>query len=79
MVAHLNVSFGAVYGISLVGMVGFPTLTSRADFWEDWLPNKIGGSRGFNLFMFAGMIWTIWRMRNKMAIEKKFSNKPTDV
>jgi hypothetical protein len=29
--------------------------------------------------MFAGMIWTIWRMRNKMAIEKKFSNKPTDV
>jgi len=32
-----------------------------------------------SLFLFAGIAWSIWRTRNKMAIEKIFSQNPIDV
>jgi len=31
------------------------------------------------LFLFPGVAWSIWRVRNKMAIEKIFPNNPIDV
>jgi hypothetical protein len=31
------------------------------------------------LFLFAGLTWALWRVRNKMAIERKFSSNPLDV
>nr|TKW16585.1 hypothetical protein SEVIR_5G309050v2 [Setaria viridis] len=29
--------------------------------------------------MFAGIAWGLWNTRNKMAIEKKFINSPSEV
>lgn len=36
-------------------------------------------SRGLALFVLAGVTWAIWRIRNKMAIERSFPKSPMDV
>ena len=51
---------------------------STADFWETWLPSKLNILQNIGIFFFAGFTWALWKIRNKMAIEKKFPN-PTDV
>ena len=51
--------------------------------WDELLGGKLTGMlktdlrRG--LFLFAGIAWSIWPTRNKMAIEKTFPNNPIDV
>lgn len=31
------------------------------------------------LFMFAGVVWELWNIRNKMSVEKKFHESSTNV
>ncbi|RLN30151.1 hypothetical protein C2845_PM05G26250 [Panicum miliaceum] len=39
----------------------------------------MGIPQTLNLFLFAGVAWAIWKIRNKMAIEKSFVNAPSEV
>lgn len=49
-----------------------------AEFFYDWLPNKLRINKYLGLQIFAGLVWAIWRTRNKMAKEKKLPNSPTE-
>jgi hypothetical protein len=40
------------------------------------LTKNVKMSRGLALFIFAGITWAIWKIRNKMAIEKSFPESP---
>ena len=51
---------------------------SVSDFFEVWVPRNLKLPHKMGLFFFAGLAWSIWNIRNKMTIEKKFPN-PTDV
>lgn len=59
----------------ICGWEGFPT--STWDFFDNWLPNK-PRIKDLGLSVFAGLLWAIWRTRNKIAIEKKFPKSPTE-
>ena len=51
------------------------TPISLEDFQFGWLER--GANKYFtSLFSFAAFAWTIWKIRNKMAIEKSFPKKP---
>jgi len=43
------------------------------------LTNMFKTNMRLSLFLFAGIAWSIWRTRNKMAIEKVFPQNPIDV
>lgn len=58
------------------GWEGFPT--SSSDLLDGWL-SKPDKNKNLGLFFFAGFLWAIWRVRNKMAIERKFPRKPTEI
>lgn len=58
------------------GWESFPTSTT--DFMESWLPDKLGVHKHLAMFIFAGLMWAIWRKRNKMAIEKIFPKTPSE-
>lgn len=59
------------------GWDGFPSSTTI--FFYDRLPDKLRIHKYLGLFIFAGFAWEMWRTINKMAIEKKFPNRPTEV
>ena len=46
--------------------------------WEDWclswVPTKCKMPKPLSMFLFAGIAWTLWNTRNKMAIEDTFPN-----
>lgn len=52
--------------------------TSMDDLLENWPPNGNRSQKSLGLFIFAGLMWAIWRTRNKMAIEKIFPRKPIE-
>jgi hypothetical protein len=51
-----------------LGWKEFPT--SLSEFMSNWLPRRIGVPERLVLLFFASFTWTIWKNRNKMAIEK---------
>lgn len=51
---------------------------SLKSFSEDWLHGK-GPLPTRLLVLFAGLSWTLWVTRNKMAIEKIYPKAPLDV
>ena len=52
---------------------------SLQELSEGWLWGKGPLSARLLMFLFAGFAWTLWVTRNKMAIEKRFPNAPSDV
>lgn len=48
--------------------------TSVSEFWCTWLPAKLTIPKKLGIFCFAGITWALWKCRNKMTIEKKFSS-----
>jgi hypothetical protein len=48
------------------------------DYLENWLPLR-SCSYGVKLFAFAMALWTLWNIRNKMAIEGVFVRNPITV
>ncbi|CAN6285209.1 unnamed protein product [Urochloa humidicola] len=53
---------------------GFPT--SWQDLQGRWFSRKLNLPKHTSLFLFAGVAWALWNVRNKMAIEKSFPNNP---
>ena len=51
---------------------------SFAELQQSWL-ERGASSYQFSLFSFAAFVWTIWKTRNKMAIEKQFPKQPIAV
>lgn len=45
----------------------------------NWSPHKLKTTRPPGLFIFAGVMWAVWRTRNKMAIEQKFPKQPIEI
>lgn len=54
-------------------------LVPIANLWGNWIGNKFRVPKKLSLFVFAGFAWPLWTNRNKMAIEHRLQNKPTDV
>ena len=52
--------------------------TSMRELLEGWLPS---GCRDYvvKMLLLAGLLWTLWNVRNKMAIEGVFLQAPTDI
>ena len=79
-----HIFFGCVLALfvwsalrGIFGWNGFPILV--VDLWVSWLLKQFKVSQKLGLFLFAGIAWAIWRTRNTMVIEKKFSHKPAEV
>lgn len=51
---------------------------SISDVWARMPSGKCIGSKSLDIFFFAGFLWSCWRIRNKMVIERQFP-KPSDV
>lgn len=56
------------------GLEGFPI--SVQEMVSDWLPRRLGIPKRLCFTFFAGLAWSVWKNRNKMAIEKIFSTNP---
>lgn len=52
---------------------------STFELLENWVHNKFNTQESLGFFILAGLLRTIWRTRNKMAIEKKFPKNPIRV
>lgn len=54
------------------------TPKSLDNFQHNWLDAR--GANYYNtcLFSFAALAWTLWKIRNKMAIEKNFPKQPIE-
>lgn len=52
---------------------------SLEGFQMHWLDVRGANSYQIVIFNFAALVWTIWKVRNKMAIEKTFPNQPIEV
>jgi hypothetical protein len=50
--------------------------TNCADFLLEFVDNCKGAKRKMTLFICAGALWTIWKTRNDMAINKKVLTSP---
>lgn len=51
-------------------------LQDLSDLLSGRVTNNVRMSRGLALFIFAGVTWAVWKIRNKMAIEKPFPKSP---
>lgn len=50
--------------------------TSLDDFQQFWLDDRGAHTYHISLFSFAALVWSLWKVRNKMAIEKSFPKQP---
>ena len=53
--------------------------TSVNELLAQWLTRRLGVPKRILFVFFAGLAWSIWRNRNKMAIEKRFPINPDAV
>lgn len=53
---------------------GFPV--SVQDLISEWMPGRLKIPKRLCFIFFAGLAWSLWKNRNKMAIEKCFPTNP---
>lgn len=52
---------------------------SLDDLHLNWLDKRGANDYHIGLFSFAALAWTLWKIRNKMVIEKTFPKQPIEV
>ena len=75
----LLLSIGALTWICAKEALGWDrTPISMQDLLDKWLPL---GSQNYSLKLYitSGVLWVLWNIRNKMAIEGTFIRNPSDV
>jgi hypothetical protein len=46
---------------------------------SEWIKYKFGLNQHCSIFLFAGLAWAIWNVRNKMTMQSKCPNRPVEV
>jgi hypothetical protein len=52
---------------------------SIASLFSNWGVGSCHAACSFHLFIVAGLVWSLWCNRNKMAIMKEFPNNTTAI